>query len=72
MQIKNKKNIIKKLPLEMQKEAENYIEYLFSKDRAAKKIKKNRPYALCRGEFEIADDFNAQLSDDILKNWGLM
>ena len=40
MQIKNKKNIIEKLPLEMQKEAENYIEYLLSKDRAAKKIKK--------------------------------
>ena len=56
----------------MQKEAENYIEYLLSKDRAAKKIKKNRPYALCRSEFETTDDFNAQLSDDILKNWGLM
>lgn len=72
MQIKNKKNIIKTLPLEIQKEAENYIEYLLAKDRAAKKIKKQRPYALCKGEFEISDDFNAQLSDDILKNWGFV
>jgi hypothetical protein len=62
---------IKKLSLEKAKEVEDFIEFLIQKEQN-QPTRKNRPFGLCKGEFQISDDFNEPLDKNILKEWGML
>lgn len=61
------------LPHTAQKELKDFYDFLLLKysNKPARKsrTKKNRPYALAKGEFDVPEDFNEPLPDDILNEF---
>lgn len=61
------------LPYTAQKELKDFYDFLVMKysNKHAKKTgtKKIRPYALAKGEFEVPENFNEPLPDDVLNEF---
>jgi len=62
------------LPQHLQKEIQDYYEFLIAKyDIKLKKnkITKKRPYAMAKDEFVVPDSFNEPLPDNIINEFYL-
>jgi hypothetical protein len=61
------------LPGNAQKELKDFYDFLVAKygnKRSSKtRIKKIRPYALAKGEFDVPEDFNEPLPNDLLNEF---
>ncbi len=63
---------LKRLPLNLQKEVSDFVEFLIQKNEKSESEQSKRPYALCKGEIKISDDFNASMPEDVMKEWGIL
>lgn len=60
------------LPKHLQEEIQDYYEFLLSKyhnELESIKSNKNRPYALSRNEFDVPENFNEPLPDDLVNDF---
>ena len=61
------------LPQTAQKELKDFYDFLVAKytNKPARKSRerKNRPYALARGEFDVPENFNEPLPDDLMNEF---
>jgi hypothetical protein len=58
---------LRELPMSQQREVLDFAAFI--KQRAPARGEEPRPFGLCAGEFEVPDDFDAPLPDDVLSTF---
>ena len=58
---------LRTLPAARQREVLDFAAFI--KERSPARGEEPRPFGLCAGEFEVPDDFDAPLPDDVLRTF---